>query len=192
MSGNYVGNAGLFLIDTLFSLYILALMLRFLLQWARADFYNPFSQALVRVTNPPLIPLRRVIPGLWGMDLASLVLAWLLEMVKLLALRLIFGLGSQPVGLAVLGLAELAQLVVWILIIVILIRVVLSWINPQAYYSPMGGVLISLSEPMLAPLRRWLPDLGGLDLSPLFAFIVLELVRRLVIAPLLDLGRALI
>jgi len=190
MGGGYLSQAGLFLVETLFSLYILAVLLRFLFQLVRADFYNPISQFLVTVTNPPLRPLRRVVPGFWGVDLAAVVLLLALTVLKLYVLYLLLGQTPGAGGVLVMAVADLLNTTIWIFIVTLFIRVILSWVNPGGY-NPALGLLYSLTEPLMRPARRLLPAVGGLDLSPIAVFILLYLSRILIVAPLMDLGRAL-
>lgn len=187
----YFSNAGEFLISVIFDLYILAVMLRFLLQWVRADFYNPFSQFLVKITNPPLRQLRRFIPGYGGVDWPSIVLMLVLQAVELVLISLI-KIGHVPAisGLFVLSIAQLLQLAVWIYIILILIQVILSWVNPHAY-SPVTVLMYQLTDPIMRPVRRMIPPAGGFDWSPLVVIIALNLILMLMIAPLGDLGQSL-
>jgi len=190
MGGSYVGNAATFLIQTLFGLYILIVMLRFLLQWARADFYNPVSQFIVKATQPPLAPLRRVIPGLAGLDMAALLFMFVLKFVEL---WLVFELDgrSAPIGaLAVLSVAGLLGLAIRVFMFAILIQVVISWVNP-GMYNPLMGLLHSLTEPLLGPARRVLPPISGLDFSPFAVVICLYLATMLVEAPIRDLAIAM-
>ena len=188
--GNYFGDAGSFLIDTVIGLYILAVMLRFLLQWVRADFYNPVSQFLVTVTNPPLVFLRRFIPGFFGADLAPIVLLMVLSIAKIYLIAWIAGVTLQFSGVVLLAIGELFQLAVWIFIITLFIRVILSWIQPGGY-NPVLGLINHLTEPLMAPARRLIPPFGGLDLSPIVVFIFLYLTLMLVVRPILDYGRLL-
>lgn len=190
MGGSYAGNAGIFLIQTLFGLYIGAIMLRFLLAVARADFYNPVSQFLVKVTNPPLIPLRRIIPSAMGVDLAAIVLMLILQAVELILIGAISGFGFQPVALAVFSVAELLSLLIKIYFFTILIQVVLSWVSPGVY-NPVVGLLYSINEPLLGRARRILPPIHGFDLSPILVMIVLQLLNILLVAPIRDIGQAL-
>ena len=187
MGGSYFGNAGAFLIQTLFGMYILAVMLRFLLQWVRADFYNPVSQFLVKVTNPPLRPLRRIIPGLFGLDLASVLLMVLLQVVMLLLLSVVTGMAVTPLGLFVLAVAQLLGLLLNVFFYGILIQAILSWVNPGVY-NPVTSLLHALNEPLLRPARRLLPPISGLDLSPVIVLIALQLLSYLVAAPLIDMA----
>jgi YggT family protein len=190
MGGSYAGNAGVFLVQTLFGLYMGAVMIRFLLALVRADFYNPISQFLVKVTNPPLVPLRRVIPSLGGIDLASLVLLLVLQVLELLAVGLIKGVSFQPAGLLVLSVAELLALLFQIYFFTILIQVVLSWVSPGGY-NPAVSLLYSLNEPLLGRARRMLPPIHGFDLSPILVMIGIQLLNILLVAPISDLGRGL-
>jgi len=188
--GNYFGDAGSFLIDTIIGLYMLAVMLRFLLQWVRADFYNPISQFLVTVTNPPLKFLRKFIPGFFGMDLASLVLLVCLAIAKLYLIFAISGVTPRFSGILLLAVGEVIQLGVYVFIFSMLIRVVLSWIQPGGY-NPVLGMINQLTEPLMAPARRIIPPFGGLDISPIFVFVFLYLTLMLVVRPALDVGTML-
>ena len=192
MGGPYVGNAATFLIETIFGLYILIVMLRFLLQLVRADFYNPISQFISKATAPALVPLRRVIPGLYGIDVACIVLMLGL---KVLELWLVFAIGGQGspalAGIAVLALAELARLAVNVFLFSILIQVVISWVNP-GLYNPVTSILHSLNEPLLAPARRLVPPMSGLDLSPIAVLVALQLASMLLVRPIADLGAGLL
>lgn len=178
--GYNVNQAGVFLIDTLFSLYIIAFMLRFLLQIVHADYYNPISQALVKITNPILLPLRRIIPGFRGWDIAALLVMFLLEVIKfVLIFGLMAGVPLTPLGVVLLSLQALFALVLELYFFSILIQAVLSWINPGVH-SPVTSLLWSLNEPLLRPVRRVLPSLGGLDFSPLVVMIILQVLRILI------------
>ncbi len=190
MGGDYFGNAGTFLISTVFGLYILLVLLRFLFQLVRADFYNPISQAVVKLTNPTLRPLRRVIKGVAGIDVASVVLLLVLKLVELSLVAAIQGIGMGFIGLFVLALAALLQMTLHIFLFAVLIQVILSWVAPHAY-NPVSSLLLSLTEPLLRPARRLIPAIGGLDFSPIVVLVVLQLSSMLIIAPLRDLGATL-
>ncbi|NOX76245.1 MAG: YggT family protein [Gammaproteobacteria bacterium] len=190
MGGSYAGNAGVFLIQTLFGLYTGAVMIRFLLALVRADFYNPVSQFLVKITNPPLKPLRRIIPGVLGIDLASVILMLALQAAELMLVGALKGVTFHLAGLAVLTVAELLSLVVSIYFISILIQVVLSWISPGGH-NPAASLLYNLNEPLLGRARRLLPPIQGFDLSPIIVLILLQLLTFLLVAPMRDLGRSL-
>jgi len=190
MDNPYISDAAVFLISTLFNLYIFAVLLRFLMQWARADFYNPISQFLVKITNPPLRPLRRIIPGLGGIDLASVVLLIALQMIDLALINLAVARVSPIGGLFVTAIAELLSTLITLYFITILVEVILSWIAAGAY-NPVAYLVHQLNAPIMAPARRLIPPLGGIDLSPLAVVIVLQLMRYLVVYPLMDFGRSL-
>lgn len=180
MGPGYFTSPVEFLVSTLFSLYVLALMLRFLLAWVRADFYNPVSQFLVRITNPVLVPVRRVIPPVGGIDMASIAVMLLVQMIGIAVILLLRGGGIPFQTLIFASLAELIDLAFKVFIYGIVIQAILSWINPGTY-NPAVSLLHALTEPVLRPVRRMLPPISGLDLSPLLAILVLEVLRRLVV-----------
>ncbi|MDG4552080.1 MAG: YggT family protein [Candidatus Contendobacter sp.] len=171
-------TATVFLIQTVFGFYILAVMLRFLLQCVRADFYNPLVQFLVRITNPPLLPLRRIIPGYRGLDLAAVVLAFVLQVVEVLLVALLFGRALGVGGLLLLTVMELLKLLINIYLWGVIIQAVLSWINPDPYH-PAARVLAQLTAPLLRPARRLLPPISGVDLSPMLVVVALIFVSLL-------------
>ena len=190
MGNPYIDNAATFLVEVVFGIYILVVMLRFLFQLFRADFYNPVSQLLVKLTNPPLQPLRRVVPGVFGIDTASIVLLIALQAVELWLVYNIGGATTSPAGLVLLTIAELLALTLNVFMVSIFIIVVISWINPGSY-NPMLSLLHSLTEPLLRPLRQALPPAGGFDFSPLLALILVMLLKLLVVAPIHDQGKLL-
>ena len=170
-------QAVLFLIDTAFSLYLMVVILRLWLQLVRADFYNPFSQFVVKATNPLVLPLRRVIPSLGRLDTATLVLAYAIMLSKLVVLQLLqsgqVALIPSLVFSLVLLVKEVFTLLFWILVI----RALLSWFSQGQ--SPVEYVMHQLTEPLLRPVRRILPPLGGLDLSVLVVLIGLQYLNIL-------------
>ena len=174
-----------FLLETLLGLFALAALLRFYLQLMRAPFRNPFSQFIAALTDFAVKPLRRVIPGLLGLDLASLALAWLVEFALLLALFWLAGiflLKSGPsvfLAIALLAGVKLLKMSIYILLGAVFIQAILSWVNP---YSPLAPVLHSLTEPFLRPARRLIPPLANVDLSPLVVLLVGELLLMVPIA----------
>lgn len=166
-------NIAVFLISTLFSLYIGAVLLRFLL--ALADFYNPLSQFLVKITNPVLVPLRRFIPPMGKIDSASLVLAFALKLIAASLLMSIQGLDAGVGGLLLAVLADLIRTVVWIFMVALIIQAIMSWVG-NSYGNPMGSLLDSLTAPILDPIRKFVPLIGMVDLSPLVAILLLQVV----------------
>ena len=191
MSGGYFSDAGLFLVDTVLGLYILIVLLRFLFQLTGVDFYNPISQFIAKASNPPLGYLRRVVPSLWRIDFAAVVLLITLEGARISITALLIGRTPQLAGVLVLSIAELLKLAVYVMVFSIFIRALLSWINIDKPH-PMQQLLHSFTEPLMVPARRILPAMSGLDLSPIIVFIVLMLVIKLFIQPLIDLGRVLL
>jgi len=195
MGSNYLTSPLLLVIITLFDLYLLLVMLRFMLQWLKADFYNPVSQFVVRATTPPLKPLRRIIPGFGGQDMAAIVLCVLLLLAKYLLMRSL-GAGiievanvGAPIGtvgiagLFIIALAEMLAMLINIMLFAIIIQVILSWVNPGSY-NPVAGLIHTLSQPVLKPIQKFIPPLGGLDLTPLFATLALMVVKMLVVPPI--------
>lgn len=180
MSGN-VSAAVLFLVNTLVSLYAMVVLLRFLLQLVRADFYNPLSQFVVRATNPLLRPLRRVIPGAWGIDFAALLLYYVVALVTVAVLLAIAGHGIPLLGIFFYAALKCIVLLIHLYFFTILVQVILSWVSPG--WSPVASMLHTLNEPLLRPFRKIIPSLGGLDLSPLFAIILLQFVNFLIPLP---------
>ena len=187
MGGSYFGDAGIFLIETVIGLYLLVVILRFLFQLLRADFYNPISQFVVNITNPPLRFLRRFVPGMWGIDLSSVVLAFCIALIKIYLIAAISGI-SLPISAGILiTIAELLKTTVYIFMFVTIARAILSWFA-QSHYHPLNRLLYSLSEPLLGPIRRILPPIGGLDLTPLALIILLTLVLKLIVRPIVESG----
>ncbi len=183
MDTSYMTNPIIFLIDTLFSLYILAVLLRFLLQWANAEFYNPISQFLVKITHPPVKFLRRYIPSIGKIDTASVVLVMLLQMSSDFAILALKGLSITMGGLVLLSFSQLLSLLINIFIFAVFARAILSWFG-QASYNSAASILYSLTEPLLGLCRSLVPVFGGMDLSPLVALIALQLAKMLILPPL--------
>ncbi len=190
MSGSYFNDAGLFLVDTILGLYILIVLLRFLFQLTRADFYNPVSQFIVKLSNPPVVRLRRIVPGFWGIDFAAIVLLIVLEGTRISTTALLMGYTPHLTGVLVLSIAELIKLSIYVIVFSIFIRAVLSWFSAGNHH-PLLQLLVSFTEPLMTPARRLLPATGVLDLSPIIVFIISMLVLKLLVQPLLDLGQLL-
>jgi len=166
-----------YLLQTLLNLALLAMLLRFLLQVVRADFYNPLSQFLARITNPVVLPLRRVIPSVGGLDLSTLLLALLLQIAAIVALLALNGMGPPGIlRLFVWSLLGIAGLVVNIYFFALLAMIILSWVAPGSRH-PALLLLFQLTEPVMAPVRRLLPDMGGIDFSPILLFILINVIQ---------------
>ena len=185
MGNAYFNNAGNYLIDTLFSLYIGAVVLRFLFQLLDVDYHNPITQFLVKITAPILKPLRALFPKTGNLDLASLVLALVLTVAKFYLKLSLSGQYANIAGIVVFSIADLLSVILTILLWAMIIRVILSWVNPDPH-QPVVRLLIQLTEPIMAPARRFIPPLGGLDLSPIAIFMLISLTRMLAVAPLMD------
>ena len=172
-----MNDAFRFLVEVFFDLYLMVVLLRFWLQTARADFYNPLSQFVVKATSPLLNPIRKVIPGLGGFDLASLVLALIVAALKMATISLLFfgGLDAMSVlvGSAITVVKEGLNLAFWVLII----RAILSWVSQG--HNPVEAIFHQLTEPMLRPIRKIIPPIGGLDLSILVLIIGLQFLQIL-------------
>ena len=180
-----LNTAAIYVLQTLGSLYLLIVLLRFILQLVRADFYNPLSQFIVKATQPLLKPLRKLIPSILGLDTASLVLAILVQLlVMALTLMLMgYGVGGFLLELLVWSLIGVTSLFIKVFFFALIVSVILSWVAPGSY-NPGAQLVNQLCEPVLAPFRKLIPNLGGLDISPIFAFIALNLIDMLVIGNL--------
>jgi YggT family protein len=170
-------NAFKFLIEIAFDLFLMVVLLRFWLQLAKADFYNPLSQFIVKATSPLVNPLRKVIPGFAGIDVASLVLGFLIAFAKVsVVMLMIYGIWepiSALIGSGITLVKEAVKLVFWVLII----RAILSWVSQGN--NPMEAVFHQLTEPMLRPIRKIIPPIGGLDLSVLVLIIGIQFIQIL-------------
>ena len=178
-------EALIYIIQTLGSLYLLIVLLRFILQLVRADFYNPLSQFIVKATQPLVTPLRRIIPGFAGLDLASLVLAILVQLLLMIVTLTLMGynVGGFILQLLVWSMIGVTSLFLKVFFFALIISVILSWVAPGSY-NPGAQLVNQICEPLLAPFRKLLPNLGGLDISPIFAFITINLIDRFVIGGL--------
>ncbi|HCH32842.1 MAG TPA: YggT family protein [Oceanospirillaceae bacterium] len=177
-------NAGVFVVQTVFGLYLMLVIIRFMLQLAKADFYNPLAQAVVKLTQPLIGPLQKVMPKTGRFSLATLVLGFLVQLLLIVMVLLIAGFGlPNPVSLAIWSLIGLGSQVLDLLFFAILGSIVLSWLAPQTNH-PGAYLLQQLTEPVMAPARRMLPNLGGLDFSPILVFIIINLLNMLVIQSL--------
>ena len=187
MSTQYWSAPLIFLIDTLFSLYIFGLLLRFLFQWSGADYQNPLSQFLIRMTHPPLSLLRRFIPAMGRVDTAAIVLMLLLQIIEGFLIFLIQGGIPSFSVLSILAVTQLIELTLNIYFYAIIIRALLSWVGPTVY-NPAISLLFSLTEPVMAMSRRLLPVTGGIDLSPIVVIMAIQLIRMLILPPLQNLA----
>ncbi|WP_430460539.1 YggT family protein [Thalassolituus sp. LLYu03] len=178
-----LSQVGLLLINTVGSLILFIVMLRFLLQLVRADFYNPISQFVVKFTNPLLVPLRRVIPGLGGLDISSLVLAYAVQLLTMAAIILVAGYGVPWANLFIWAMVGILSLLLNIYFWGLIVIVIASWIAPNSY-NPALILVNQILEPVIRPIRSKMPDLGGLDLSPIVVFLLIQIAEIMVLRPL--------
>jgi YggT family protein len=162
-----------FLVKTLAQLYLLLLLLRFWLPWLRADFRNPIAQGILRFTSPLIVPLRRFVPSIGRLDTATVLVAFVLQFITVLALLAIARRTVETPVVALVAIIELVILSLNLFFFATLIRIILSWVAP-GNYNPITSLLTTLSEPVLRPFRRIVPSFGGLDISPIFAILLLQ------------------
>ncbi len=186
----YIQNSLGFLFDATLGLYVLVILLRLVFQYCSADHRNPLSIMIIRFTEAPLRVFRRFIPQIFGVDMACFVFALTVAMMQF---ALVLGVSGYPLdilAIAFFALSDILSTLVWIIIIAILVAAIMSWFMRS--YHPVLYLAVQISEPMLRPFRKIMPTLGGLDLSPIVAFFVLNLILQLVVAPLDDFGRFLL
>ena len=166
-------NAIDFIIRTLTELYLLILLMRFWLQLFGADFRNPVAQGVLRLTSPLVIPLRRVIPPFGKIDTSTLTAALIIQYLLISLLLQLRSAEASATAIAVQSIVELAILSLNMIFFIILIRIILSWVSPHNY-NPVTTMLATIAEPILRPFRRLVPPIGGLDISPVFAIVLLQ------------------
>ena len=172
-------QVGMLVVNTFVGLYLLVIILRFLLQLVRADFYNPISQFIVKATNPPLLPLRKIILGFGGVDVASLVLALLVQALGISLILMMNGIMPVP-QIALWAVVGVLSLILKIYFWGLLISVIASWIAPGSY-NPALILIGQILEPVTRPVRKMLPDMGGMDISPIILFLLIQVVEILVV-----------
>lgn len=168
-----------FIINAVAQLYLFVLLLRLLLPWLRADFRNPIAQAILKITSPVVVPLRRVIPPFGRIDTATILVAFIIQYLLILVILLIYGQTASFLDIALTTLVDLVLLTLRLFVFAIIIRVILSWIAPGGY-NPATAIIHTLTDRVLQPFRRIIPPLGGLDLSPLAAIILITAVTIVV------------
>jgi YggT family protein len=164
-----------FIVKTLSQLFLLLLLLRFWLPLLRADFRNPVAQGILRFTSPLIVPLRRILPSVARLDTATVLVAFVVQFLSVVVLLAITSRMAGPLLIAIVSIIELVILSLNLFFFVILIRVILSWVAP-GNYNPVTALIGTLSEPILRPFRRLIPSVGGLDISPIFAIVLLQAV----------------
>lgn len=177
-----------FLIKTLFDLYLLLVLLRFLFQYFKVDFYNPFSQFILKATNPILLPIRRILPSYDKIDLASLVLLLSLKACEFLLLSVLTrGMAPNILGLLIWPIGELMNQTVNVFFFAILVMIILSWLGPKVH-TPISSLVAQMTDPLLRPARRVIPAMAGIDLSPMIVLLGLKLIEILLANPITQLG----
>jgi len=169
-------EAVIYLLRFAFDALLMILIMRFWLQWVKADFYNPLSQFIVKVSNPLVVPLRRVIPGLGGLDMATLVVAYIIATLKFFTLAALTGESLGPLAFYI-GLLVLLKQAGFLLFVIMIIMALMSWVVQG--YNPTLMIFNQLTEPFLNPIRRFMPNLGGLDLSMIVAFLAMNVINIL-------------
>jgi YggT family protein len=167
-----------FLIDFVFNIYLMVVLLRLWLQFARADFYNPFSQFVVKATQPIVAPMRRILPSIGRLDTATLVLALIVAGLKIVTLNVVLGgSGLNIMSVVILSFVIVIKEILTLVMYVLIMRAIMSWVSQGN--NPMELVLSQLTEPMLAPIRKRMPEMGGLDLSMMVVIVLLLFIQKL-------------
>lgn len=171
--GNSASNAIVFIINSLAQLYILVLLLRLLMPLLRIPFNNPLSQGILRLTSPLVVPVRRLLPPVGRIDTATLVVAFGIQYLTILVIMLVLGLAPSIVPVTITAVVDLVILTIRLFVFAIIVRVILSWLASGGTPNPAVSLIDALTEPVLRPFRRLIPPIGGLDISPVFAIILL-------------------
>lgn len=184
---NHLANAGALIVQAIFGLIIGLFFFRLLMQGLRVDFRNPVSQFVYRATNPVLIPIQKALPVIRGWNLAALLVTFLLMLLQTWLLYWLAGLNLSAIALLVISFALLIEFAAMALFWIIVIRAILSFVSPDPS-NPMVQILYRLTDPIMKPLQRLIPPIGGFDISPIFVLLALQLVRVLIANPLLEVG----
>lgn len=167
-----ISSAIVFIVDALTSLYLLVLLLRFWMPLLGADFRNPLAQGILRFTSPLVVPVRRIVPSFGRLDTATILVAFVIQYLTVMLLLLIRGGSAGIAAISLTAVVKLVALSINLFVFAIFIRIILSWIG-QGGYNPATAIITMLTEPVLRPFRRVIPPLGGFDISPIFAVILL-------------------
>ncbi|MCE8005067.1 YggT family protein [Billgrantia ethanolica] len=180
-----MGNAGLLLVNTLINIYLFLMMLRFLLQASQADYYNPISQSVVKITQPVVRPFQGFLGPVMGrFDMATLAAAFVLKAVSIVVILQIAGIGMPPITQVAIGaIAAIANAILKIYFFALIVMIILSWVAPNASH-PGALLVMQLVEPIMAPVRKVIPPLGMIDLSPIVVFIAISIVDGIVVGAL--------
>lgn len=172
-----IASALVFIVNALTSLYLLLLLLRFWLPWLRADFRNPLAQGIFKLTSPVIIPLRRIVPSFGRLDTATVLVAFIVQYLAILLILLIMGTTATFSAISITAIVKLMLLSLNLFMFAIFVRIILSWVSP-GQYNPATAIITTLTEPVLRPVRRLIPPLGGFDISPIFVIIGLGALTR--------------
>ena len=184
----FLREASIFLIKIIFDLYFLAVLLRFLFQYFQVDFYNPFSQFILKITDPILVPLRNKLPHTRNFDISALLLLFLLKIVEFLGITLLIKkMLPDVLGIVIWSAGEVISQILNFFFFAVLLVAILGWIKPR-HYTPFTLLLFQITEPLMALARRWIPRTMGLDFSPILVFIILKLADILIANPIITLG----
>ena len=181
----YLQNATTFLTQTIIGFVIYLVLLRFWMQWVRADFRNQLGQFVISATNPIVIPLRKFIPSIGTVDTATILIALFIGFLKVFTFFMFASYGTPSVlQYIMMSFGVVVKYSIYILFASIIIQAISSWVNPHSH-NPILLVARSISEPIMTPVRRLIPPIGGLDLSPMIMFFFLQFSLKLIVAPLL-------
>jgi YggT family protein len=186
---NPIDDAGLFIINTLFDIYIFLLMVRLILALLRVNYFNPVTQFIIKGTQPIIGPLRRIIPNFKNLEVSTLVLMIFLELLKYVLMILLMHIKPKPEGIVLLASADLLRALFNLYFYAILIQAIMSWV--QQGFSPVNELLIKITAPIMQPLHRVIPLLGGIDITPVFALIILQVLIILLVNPIYAMGEAI-
>jgi len=175
----------IFLIKTLIDLYLFVLIIRFLLAYARADYFNPLTQLMVRLSNPIIVPVRKIIPNVRGIEFSSLLLIYIIDLLKFMIIALMGGLMININGLFIVALGDVLHLFIQVFTVALFLYVIMSWVQP---FSPMQNILYKIVSPLVSPFQRIIPPVAGFDLSIIPAFIVLQLISIVLVNPIISWG----
>ena len=182
---NTFNSALEFLINTIFDLYLFVLVVRMILVWVGANYFDPITQFIVKITDVIVRPTRRLLPTVRGIEIASIVIALLLNIIKFTLISLLsFGMPNL-IGIIILSCGDLLQVVLQVFFYAILIQAILSWVQPQ---SPVNRLLYQITGPIMRPLHRIIPLVGGVDITPIPALIILQLLMMLITSPIMRMG----
>ncbi|HAU69489.1 MAG TPA: YggT family protein [Gammaproteobacteria bacterium] len=180
---NYAANAATLIIDTIIGLYLYIILVRFWMQWVRADFRNPVGQFVISTTSPFIIPLRKLLPPIGMVDTATLVFALIVAIIKVAALFAVVSSMPSAVNILVFGASEVLRSSIHIFMASVFIMIIASWIASGSY-NPIVSVAQQIAHPLMAPAQRLLPNIGGFDLSPILVILFLNLSLVLLVAPI--------